>query len=468
MKISRLNYLVLAVFILFSLTAFHESEADDISRSAGFNIGCKGWSRGTPADEKESEGWVFYNCEKGKMDDADTMAVIFWDYVDVKDKKNIDSFYKALKDQYVSGYPNITFQPYLIDGKEVELGTSYDDEGGTLYTLTFHVKDRLYNIIAVKFGRHTKMPDDLKRLFASIRTVKEPSKSIHTIKSADLTAASLVFRRSAARSFDKAVRSFGGENAFDLMLNKTIYRKNSDAWSMLFNGSYMLFSAPGQQNAVTCYYNPLFDTAVLVRWKINTSRIISIDSASLLTGTWQNGLTSHEFFSPRWIMNSSKPETAIFDQTKAFIRLFEEKFPPESKSDISFPGQASPALVQSVFDMCRMQMEALVALQDPQLKEIQKCIGDFRSAFVRGNKASLDSMIPEANPVRARELLSLPAEWRSGAVPVFIMPGSEKTCIFLGNDITPGSYVIICINRSGRPSISSAGVLYQSGIKGGK
>lgn len=468
MKISKSCVLMLASFILFSLTAFNEPVADEISNSAGFTIGCKGWSRGTPEDEKESEGWVFYNCEKGKMDDADTMAVVFWEYADATDRKDIENFYKAMKNQYIQGYPGIRFQPYSVDGKEVELGISWDDEGGTLYTFTMLVKNRIYNFIAVKFGRHERIPDDLKRLLASIQTVKEPPVFRPIIETADLTAVSLMFRRSAAGSFQKAIKSFNGEKAFEFMLNKNEYIKNSDAWAMLFNGSYMLLSTAGIPDPVTCYYHPLYDTAVLVQWRINNKRVVSIDRASLVTGTWQSDRESGKPFTARWLWESDKPETAIKSQTLSFIRLFEKKFPPDYWIKNAFPGQASVGLVQSVFDMCRMQMEVLVALQDKELTGIQKCIRDFRIPFIKGNKTKLQSLIPEGNPVKAGELLGLPDVWRRGAVPVFAMPGTEKLIVFLGNDNTPGCYIVICINKVNRPFLSSVGVLYQSDIEGGR
>ncbi len=103
-------------------------------------------------DEKEFKAWVFYNFENGEKDHADTMAVIFRDYVDVKDRNDIYSFYKALKEQYIKGYPKITFQPYQIDSKKVNLGTSYDNIGGTLYTLTIYSKDCVYNTYRYRFS----------------------------------------------------------------------------------------------------------------------------------------------------------------------------------------------------------------------------------------------------------------------------------------------------------------------------
>ncbi|MBN1295933.1 hypothetical protein JXA80_04075 [bacterium] len=444
--------------------------AGDFETATGLTLKLDGWIRGVPEEERESEGWVFYHCPPGGYEDADARFIFIYEPQTVENEAERDAFLSVFRKLYLEEYPRATFETMSIAGIDVEVAFSIDGDGDTLYTLNLPVESRIWSIVGVQLGTKSRIPDHIRRLLTGIsipsnRPPMAASSSSAPFTADGLTAVSIAFREQAAAGFAAAVEHIQAETAFAFMLDRKVFKDNADAWSLLFGGCYILTSSPAQDHPVTCYYHPLYDAAVCVRWTLRPDRTIGINAATIITGEFRTSLDPGQSHAPRWLMDPIDPYAALSRHIRSFTRTFENRFPPQQAGGVEMPGAASPEWIETLFNQCRLQMELLVALQSHELKPVRQCLNSFRLALI-ARKEKLEPLLPVGNPVRSDVLTGLPLDWRSHLVPMYMMPGRSMIGIVMGTPDVPGYYITVCITKAENPSISSVGLVSSTGAKG--
>ncbi len=254
---------------------------------------------------------------------------------------------------------------------------------------------------------------------------------------ARVLVAALAFRDAAALRFAGAVQRPDRSAAFAALLASEVYRQDPYPWSHFFGGTLVLLGRAAGGGAVTAFYNPYYDVAVLVHWELK-EREPRMSRAAVVDGARFRGETAAVAPFPAWLGTQAPVARSLPEQGAAFISAFERRYPTTAAAGGTrgLPADDRDAVAR-VQQLGAIQIAALIALDDGDLPALSAADLALRAAFTRGDEATLQALLPPDHPVNAAELLQLPDALRGTLLPTAMFPGRGLALIVLTNPAMP-------------------------------
>jgi hypothetical protein len=156
---------------------------------------------------------------------------------------------------------------------------------------------------------------------------------------------------------------------------------------------------------------------------------------------------------PPWLSAPNAPRGQLPAQIAAFAAGFKGRYPPLGgpAADRELPRDA--AALRRIRELGGIQTAALVALRSGALPDLTRLVLDLRGALTRDDAATLETLLPSANPVRAGDLLKVPSLVRAGMVPAQMFPGQGRALIALTNPRWPRLVLMVLVETTPRARI---------------
>ena len=248
----------------------------------------------------------------------------------------------------------------------------------------------------------------------------------------------LQFREAVLFDFDGAVTLHGAGDAFAALTSRPPPGGERALWPLFFAGALTLAGNMHGERPVVCYYNPLFDAALLTTWEVRdgTARIVAValrPGADIGPGGGGGGPLV------RWMVSPKPLTEALPEQTAAFAAAFERAYPPEGEARSELPAPAiPPEAIDGLEGLLFVVLTQLQFLHDPSLSGIGAVVGEMRGILAGGDKEALARALPARNPVSADDLLHLPLDARTEVRPVYAVVSERKLLVFLASTSAPG------------------------------
>ena len=248
------------------------------------------------------------------------------------------------------------------------------------------------------------------------------------------------FRDVARRDTVAAAQLFDGGELLTPLLERPRASAHAALWPLFFTGALVAAGTGTGGRLVVAYYNPFFDAAVLLGWRVDDSTA-RIDRLAVRLGaslSASNGAAPRE--PARWLVSSEPAPLALATQTRAFLADFEARFPPSGRGG-RFPG---PAVVESELELLEahlvVQLTQLVALHDRTVSNVGDYLLDVRRRLADGDAAGLEALLPAGSAPSAQTLAGMHPEVREEVRAQYAVLADQAAVLFL----TPGGAPRFC------------------------
>jgi len=245
------------------------------------------------------------------------------------------------------------------------------------------------------------------------------------------------FREAAVIDFNAAIAMYGVGTVFAPLATRPRHREEPALWPLFFAGALTLLGDARSDRPIVCFYNPLFDGALLTTWDVQGGNP-RITGLGVRAGSDLSARGDPSGVPARWRVSPRPLPDGLAEQVKAFVADFEAAYPADGDRPAEIP---APGIPPEALD--RLEGQVFVALtqlrliHDASVSQVGPLLRSLRRSLAKGDAGALAAALPPGNVVSAEDLLKLPVEMRTGVRPIYAVVSDEKLLVLLAATATP-------------------------------